>query len=702
LNIDNFLIGVPHYPEHVDESYLTRDAERMRDAGFNTVRMGEFAWHLWEPYEGHFEFGLFDRAIAELGRHGIKTILCTPTATPPRWLTAAYPEVLRVDAQGRQASHGSRQHCDTTSPVLRDHSRRVTRAMAEHYQDNVNVIGWQTDNELNTTVSVSYSHSCAVAFRDWCHRKYKDIAALNHAWGGAFWATHYDNFDQVVLPLPMNPGHVSPGHNQDYHRFLADATAAFQRDQIEILRATNEDWFIFHNVGQLADIDFRGDFGQDLDFIGFDIYPMLYDEMQRTGGHAYTQAFKMDISRSWSGNFIVPEQASGLGSQPQFSTMTPEPGEMRRMGMTSVARGADGLMFFRWRPAHFGAEIYWMGLLDHDDGARRRYDEAKHFAADIAAIKDKLLGTTVHMDVGIAGADFDNQEAYKTYPMGLPSPEEDAIVLHRALYHAGIAAGFVHPSDELSRLKVLYVPHWVIWDQAWTDNVRQFVEGGGTVIVSAMTGTRDRNNHIPTELAPVDGLGDLLGVRVAEFGRVTAPGNDGLFTMPSAPMGFGPRGDIPASSSAERRYTLQLGNVEMEAAHLYERLELASDVKPLATWSNRFLSGEVAATTREIGRGHGIYLATYLTPDLADQLISGPIAAAGVEPLLANQDPQVEAALRTAPDGRQLLFVLNTSGTPAKATIRAPGTDLLTGNHCENSVTLEPYGVLVIEVPIDL
>ena len=43
---DTFLVGAPHYPEHVDESYWQRDAERMAAAGFNTTRLGEFAWHI--------------------------------------------------------------------------------------------------------------------------------------------------------------------------------------------------------------------------------------------------------------------------------------------------------------------------------------------------------------------------------------------------------------------------------------------------------------------------------------------------------------------------------------------------------------------------------------------------------------------------------------------------------------------------------
>jgi beta-galactosidase len=697
LNLDDFLLGVPHYPEHVDQSYWARDAERMAAAGFNTVRMAEFAWHILEPHEDHFDFALFDKAIDILGQHGIKTILCTPTATPPRWMTARYPEILRVDPNGRQMSHGSRQHGDTTSPVLRRHSQRITKAMAAHYRDNPHVIGWQTDNELNTTVSESYSPSALIEFQKFCQAKYQTIDALNFAWGGDFWATAYQSFDQVVLPMPMNPTFSSPGHVQDYHRFLAFATALFQHDQVEILRATNPDWFIFHNLGNLADIDFRGQFGQDLDFIGYDIYPFLYDEMRRGGGHAATQAFHLDQCRSYAGNFIVPEQASGLGSQPGFSSMAPEPGEMRRMAMTSVSRGADGLMFFRWRPAHFGAEIYWNGILDHDDVPRRRYEEAKQFATDIHRIKDDLLGTVVRMDIGIAGADFDNQEAHKTYPIGLPSPLQDAQLLHRACYKAGIACGFIHPEDDLSRLKALYVPHWVMWKDEWNAAVEAFVENGGTLVLSAMTGTRDENNHVIRTQAPGLALARLAGVRVSEFGPLAAPDAGGLLQgWKEGSMGsYQPANRAPATS-ATRKYTFTVGNREFAAGHLYERLEPDADTEIIGRWSNRFLDGEALLTRRRHGKGQVLYLGTYLTEDLSVALRDMLVTQADVRPFVEDLPDGLEVCLREA-DDRKLLFVLNTTHEALAVTLSS-GTDLLTGKAVEKSVTIEGYGVMVIRL----
>ena len=40
-----------------------------------------------------------------------------------------------------------------------------------------------------------------------------------------------------------------------------------KHDQVLILRATNPDWFVFHNLGRIDDIDFRGEFSTDLDFL---------------------------------------------------------------------------------------------------------------------------------------------------------------------------------------------------------------------------------------------------------------------------------------------------------------------------------------------------------------------------------------------------------------------------------------------------
>ena len=230
----------------------------MAAAGWNMVRMAEFAWDLMEPREGEYDFTLFDETIQRMAEKGIVTMLCTPTATPPRWLTSAHPEILGENADGVSFQHGARQHACTSSPVLRVYSRRITRVMAEHFKEFPAVVGWQTDNEFNCQFPECHCCNCQEGFRDFLRERYQgDIAALNQAWGAAFWAQTYSSFDQIQTPKTDKPTHPNPTQMLDYHRFISWSVANFQHDQVEILRQTQPRWFVTHN-GLFRHIDYRG------------------------------------------------------------------------------------------------------------------------------------------------------------------------------------------------------------------------------------------------------------------------------------------------------------------------------------------------------------------------------------------------------------------------------------------------------------
>ena len=95
-------LGVCWYPEQWPEAWWADDARRMRELGIAWVRIAEFAWAVIEPEPGRLEWGWLDRAIAALHAEGLKVVLGTPTATPPKWLVDKHPDMLAVDAQGRE------------------------------------------------------------------------------------------------------------------------------------------------------------------------------------------------------------------------------------------------------------------------------------------------------------------------------------------------------------------------------------------------------------------------------------------------------------------------------------------------------------------------------------------------------------------------------------------------------------------------
>ncbi len=253
-----------------------------------------------------------------------------------------------------------------------------------------------------------------------------------------------------------------------------------------------------------------------------------------------------------------------------------------------------------------------MGIVDHDDVPRRRYDEASEFARDIISIESEIMSTYVRIDVGIAGGDFDSQEAHKAYPMGLPSPQDEAIGIYKQCYEQGIACGFVHPEDDIDRLKVLIVPHWVMWRSEWTSKIANFAEKGGTVIFTALSATRDENNHVLKETGPGMGVGQLCGVKVEEIGRLPAPDGDGLSAYENRHMSRSIRSRHPATSS-ERVFTTTIGNETVTAGYFYERLSIEEGTQIIGTWSSRFVTGEPSITSKSIGSGRALYVGTYLT-----------------------------------------------------------------------------------------
>ena len=145
------------------------------------VRVGEFAWSRMEPEEDHYDLDWLDRAIAAAAKHNIYTVIGTPTAAPPAWLTQKYPETLRVTEDGRRAEHGNRQQFNWANPKYREMARKIAEQMAKRFGHNPNVLGWQIDNEYS---DVSFDPETRTQFQQWLKARYGTLdnseCALDH------------------------------------------------------------------------------------------------------------------------------------------------------------------------------------------------------------------------------------------------------------------------------------------------------------------------------------------------------------------------------------------------------------------------------------------------------------------------------------------------------------------------------------------
>lgn len=366
------MLGVCYYPEHWPEAWWVEDARAMRRMGITHVRIGEFAWSRIEPESGRFDWGWLDRALDVLGHAGLRVVLGTPTATPPRWLVLRYPGILPVDADGRVRGFGSRRHTSFSSPDWWRESRRIVGQLAERYGEHRAVVGWQVDNEFGCHDTVlSYGPHDVTAFRTWLRARYGDVATLNARWGTVFWSMEAGSFEEIDAPVGAVT-ETNPIARLDYRRFSSDQVAAYGAMQAEILRAASPGRFVTHNfMGFFTEFDHWA-IGRDYDVASWDSYPLGFLESFPFEGDeraAWAETslpdvapFHHDLYRGVGrGRWWVMEQQPGPVNWARHNPV-PKPGMVRLWSWEALAHGAEVVSYFRWRQAPFAQEQMHAGL----------------------------------------------------------------------------------------------------------------------------------------------------------------------------------------------------------------------------------------------------------------------------------------------------------------------------------------------------
>ena len=655
---NTFLFGVAYYPEHWPENYWEQDARRMQECGVNAVRMGEFAWAIMEPAEGSYSFDLFDRAIAVLARYGIKTMLGTPTATPPKWLTHKYPETLHVNADGRAADDQSRRHYCYNSPVYRQLSKRIVEAMVNHFKANTNVIGWQIDNEFNNENRECYSDSCRAAFRSWLKAKYASLDGLNQRWGTIVWSQLYTDWNQINLPFPTQAFH-NPGLMLDYKRFISDSVNSYKEDQVAIVRKYRPKDFVTHN-GVFKNIDYYN-FSRDLDIYAHDNYPTFSEQPQYGNGTGLTMV------RSFMGRMMIMEEQTGPGGQ-TYLLRSPRPGEMSLWAFQAIAHGADGMIHFRWRTARRGAEEYWSGVLEHDNVPRARFQEFKKEGAEINKIGNEILDSKLVSDIAVI-KDFDDEWVFDFQYF---TPEVNIGASFGALFRAASEMkhniDFIGAGADFSKYKIIFGPELVLMDPILAGKIKGFVEQGGTFIMSAHGAVKDRDNAMTGQVVPIL-LTDLFGVEREEFNCYQPPSRE--------------------------KNALRFADGTSVPVNVFADVLKPKRAQVLASWDRDYLKGQPACTENKVGKGKAVYYGSFFNLDSARYLMQRFAAEYSLRSLLPGIPKDVEVTRRTK-GGSNYYFILNHASEAVTINLGRGYFDLLEDKEASASVTLKPFAYKVL------
>ena len=541
-------LGVCYYPEHWPEAMWKEDAARMRALGIRQVRIAEFAWSRIEPSPGEFDWGWLDRAIDTLAAEGLEVVMCTPTATPPKWLIDRHPDILPVGADGRVRAFGSRRHYDFSSPAYFEASKAICEAVASRYGRHPAVAYWQTDNEYGCHQTVvSYSPAALARFREWLKARYGSIDALNRAWGTVFWSMEYRSFEEIDAPIgTVTEAH--PSHRLDYRRFASDEVARYNRMQVEIIRRHSPDRPIAHNFMQLFTEFDHYKVADDLDVAAWDSYPLGALEEQwyepevkakylRTG-HPDFASFNHDLYRGMSKlPFWVMEQQPGPVNWAKWNP-APLPGMVRLWSWEAFAHGAGCVSYFRWRQAPFAQEQMHAGLNTPDNRLDIGGSEAERVAQELRALADAASDTDAGGKVETSVAlvfDYEAKWLFEVQPQGIDFHyPRFAVEYYSALRALGFDVDIVSTHAPLDGYKLIVVPPLPVLSE---DLVRRLESSLAHVVVGPRTGSKTADLQIPSNLPPGP-LASLIPLRVWRVESMRPNVNPRVTFSGSAPQGY--------------------------------------------------------------------------------------------------------------------------------------------------------------------
>jgi beta-galactosidase len=210
--------------------------------------------------------------------------------------------------------------------------------------------------------------------------------------------------------------------------------------------------------------------------------------------------------------------------------------------------------------------------------------------------------------------------------------------------------------------------------------LQQWVEAGGTLILSFRTGVKTGENAVAD--APLPGaLADLAGVEVTGYTALL-------------------RCDQGEPCSLADGLELTIGGTTHRLATDIWMDELAPrGATVLGRYHRGPYDGAPALTHHRVGNGHVLYVGTVLDATGHAVLTEYALALANIASAVRSPD-RVEVVPRRHA-GVTYWFVLNHTTAPCEITLPCGGEDLLTGHRVPATFDIAGFDALVVRVPRD-
>ena len=592
-------IGAYYYPEHWPEMQWERDLKRVAELGFEFTHFGEFAWAMMEPEEGKYSFDWLDKAVKIAADNGLKVIMCTPTPTPPVWLTQKHPEILTENATGITQQHGSRLHVSYNHPTYLYYVDKIVTELGKRYGNDERVWGWQLDNEPHYGTLYDYSPAQEKEFQIWLREKYSSIENLNNSWGTAFWSQVYNNFLQIQIPNANEaPQGANPHALLDFQRFTADQLAEALRFQANILEQhISEKQWITTNYAYykfLPPVDlFRNQ--NDLDFASHTMYLLSTvlnypsGDLAHRLGSGLELSFSNEMAASVNGYTGIMELQPGQINWGKYNSQ-PLPGAVKMWIWHSFALGDKFACTYRFRQPLFGSEQFHKGIIEPDGIAvspggqeyvqaiEEIYSLRKRYTSKVKVPDDYSSRATAFLWKQENLLDIENYRHNEKF-----DPWQHFYTYYDKLKTMGAPVTFLQEKDEfdVNKYPFMVAPAYQLLDEKLVNKWNNYVSNGGHLVLTTRTGLKDTLGHL-WEGSLQRPIVDLIGAEIAYYDHLP-PGKNGRIDFDGENYEWNVWGDILEPSAAE----------------------------VWATYQDQFYQGKPAVVHRKLGKGTVTYLGVW-------------------------------------------------------------------------------------------
>ena len=658
------LYGGDYNPNQWPREVWNEDMRLFKKAGINSATVNVFSWAKLQPNEETYDFSELDDVIDMLGKENLDIVLATSTAAMPAWLAKKYPEVTRVDFEGRRHKFGQRHNHCPNSLVWRRYARQLASELAKRYGKNPHVTCWHINNEYNTGC---YCENCEKAFRVWLRKKYGSLEALNAAWNTEFWGHTFYDWDEIVAPNSLADGMgfgwtrktAFAGISLDYDRFLSDSLLENYKMERDAIREHDPDTPITTNLmGTYKGLDYFK-WAKEMDIVSWDNYPAYNTPWSET-------AMRHDLMRGLKNQpFMLMEQTPSQQNWQAYNSLK-RPGQMRAQSYQTIAHGADTIQFFQLRRSKGACEKFHGAVISHSGSEETRvFQECSQLGAELAALGSQLLGADNPAQVGIL-FDWDNYWALE-YTSGPSVDLKYCNQIHqyyRYFYNRHIPVDMVPMDGDFSRYKAIVAPVLYMVKEGVAEALTAFVEAGGTLITGFMSGIVDQSDNVHLGGYPGP-LRKLCGVWAEEIDALAPEQSNTLKFMDGSQSKCGLLCDI----------------LHLEGA------------QALAVYGEDFYAGAPAVTKNAYGKGTVYYVGTQPEAQGLDKILDSLTGQGEIHPLIPDRT-QLEVTRRVK-DGTEFWFILNLTGKPQPLPESFAGeTDMLTG---EKAGDLKPFDAILVK-----